>query len=1759
MSDLVALFDGLCTGLLESFVPTIDQIFTSFEISISSNLFTEDQMSELLQQVFRGFPDKNKEYRQIIDTIASFGASGSAGILDLLSGKIRAEVSRGIDSQPTTIRITALTFRPSNFYHFQFGRFLALHVLSDLIYAVFSQFPSEDPVEKLVPVGFSLCTMDRRFSKLQLQLIKKWSYIFKHISMVSQKEIALSFEQYSDEAYNNQTFWLVSKVRANQQFLTALMSVLQQLKRRKTLTSEILSALAVFCADSPIPTDDAYLNEIYAIAWGVRSMGPLKEGAIELIVTLMIRLPNQQKKLSGFFTSRIYKHAGIETKVERCARAFLRLIRGDISGVKIDKDFSPLNYISCAGIGAKSQKDRDSFHSTFLSVFFPKSNFAVCSDLFAEILVHLAALDLDTFAKAILPQFAMIKQNDPRFVAILNCAAVLNDPRFLEKSYCKGTAAQLHPVNAIIRTMTLQLVRPLEAYVSDDAMVFLPSSTQYLSAVNDADNVVTAFLQRNNYNSSDISALPIHTKQLPYSDLTWGLSAVECMAHSATAATMADGKIPSMLIRLAAGKDQALSQAARNVYQVLTRDSREMQTIFISEATKMLSGSMSPELAAHCLSMLVDAFQTNRAGNLAPATYADMEISIFPSLLSDFALCRLLALRILKYLHALGNGICFRLLHENRESLSEVVNRMIVIMNVPDRPSMLSLPIGSLDFEQTCCSRYSGLWLIFLAELLNLMIERSELEFLAKLRGSIGTSMLNVEDLLESKAIAEFNVTSMFLLYLDSFAIEMQPTPKRPQGGRFGGGSVVDYVLNSRSQLAKKLMLRAFCYLNWRLIPSIVPLILAVDPEFYPEGAKTLSFIVQNSAIFAPIIGAIFRHFVEFLALLQSYFIHLQINSTREMKWDERHTGLLKQYEDLCVTFCVLVSSAFNNIHGQIPEDDWPVSARQILVQFLLHWAALPPGLEKIKAYAIHALIPIVRAGPVFTSGFAFEMSMLDMMLGCQLEGYSVLDSLLMFHVDVLLDVYVKNALMRGHREALLFLDAIQSALSYCEDANVIQARIGFLMIVALYFSNDKPSFSTAILGKIATLFPGYVKVDPKTATNGTELCNCVLNYFQFAHEQFIEAGIEILRSSSKSHVSESIVTLLAPVFQRVRLLPTQDYILPVTSSKFRRYDLMSFLNSLFVFSSQFNVESHEIFSRLWCELLKSSDNTALVLECVFEHEDTDHKARIFSDFLEHIPGRIVKYLAKRCSFAYWYFLRTDKIKDISAIAWMFPLLTQAWIDFSDSVQPLIGYLLHFSLLFVEEPRDLFFAVSESFGIGNWDPAYVWSQEGVSGTVRATGIVGTILAKLNQDRPKVVNKWNGEAARWVVGCREVKLGYRSLLILNALGGSISAPFVSLLCDAVYYHLGQVSDDDLTDVTLFIGECFSFLLKHIRDAEVAPFALKFALQFSECVLNNSTLERTVPIFIACLENPALKREAESILVDSFVPYLPKLENDTEAQRLLVKITQLTDAPTLLLIAAAFLMKPLPFVDVGRTYQEIVSAPISSNDATRTLKFFEGMIRVASRPLLESIVSISTNLLAKFGLAIDRPAIFPIYEAAKQRVAVLKSAIGFMRVLIRVDPSISGMTREQADHRKLLADVRRGVGELIERGGDVVAVTNCKQLAQLRGVIDQKSPPKIIPYTTQFEAWAALVEQDKTPAGKRKRSTKKRWSTMSIMGLGASNVHTLSVMAQSSADFAAKDFKPLPLGQVQREALDLAAIESSNSRFIMSTAEFLSLAP
>jgi hypothetical protein len=105
------------------------------------------------------------------------------------------------------------------------------------------------------------------------------------------------------------------------------------------------------------------LFEFFKITWEVCSTHQLKDGAIDVIITLFNQLPSQAKKVSQFFASRVFVHATNDDKVEQSAWVFLRLIQGDISRFTNDSD-DALSSINCKG------SFEESWANTFLIVFF---------------------------------------------------------------------------------------------------------------------------------------------------------------------------------------------------------------------------------------------------------------------------------------------------------------------------------------------------------------------------------------------------------------------------------------------------------------------------------------------------------------------------------------------------------------------------------------------------------------------------------------------------------------------------------------------------------------------------------------------------------------------------------------------------------------------------------------------------------------------------------------------------------------------------------------------------------------------------------------------------------------------------------------------------------------------------------------------------------------------------------------------------------------------------------------------------------------------------------------------------------------------------------------------------------------------------------------------------------------------------------------------------------------------------------------------
>lgn len=1872
MGEIIPLFDALLKSFLDSFSPEIDQTFSILDNQISSGQSTE-QLDDLLQQLLTDFPRCSLRYQDIISILTLFAASAPDTIIESLCARFKNELTRSADQPSTTLMIASFSFAATNFHHFQFLHFLILLILSDLILSIFKKYPSQKPIIKIVPCGYNICMTKHGLKTIQLNLIDTWSEIFRLISKISIDKIVKLFDRHSDEISTTFIYHLIGKLESNHSFLDIVFNSFQQNKKHKTISSEMMSALSLFL--SKAKCENNVLDEFFQIAWSNRSAANLKDGAIDMICVLLNRLPAQQSKEAQFYTKRVLKHAGDRDKIERSARSFLTLIRGDISGVDPEKDPYCIQTVG-------NNFSSESFISLFMKNFYENSDFSICPKVFSEIIAHLASIDIKEFEKSVLPVFIQLGTDKSKFISFVNALPIINSEQFLQLATCQPKPEDIASINQKVQSRIISFLTEHNRLAADNYLTLTREILQLQSSVDESDNAVLDFLTQNNYFNFDTNNSSLKCPTIDRKEALVLQAILRSIPYIADSKSFKSTDIFEMLIRFMCHSDIIVSSAASEVYSKMIKN-QKFQKIFTERSLSMLLIS-SGEVTAKCLSLLQDCLGTT---NYTKKHWLRFECAVFCCFVSDLPYCRAIALAILKHLSATNVGEIYKLLHVKSAMISEGVNRCINILNVPFKPTMYKPPIGVLDFEHACCSRYNDLWLIFFAEILNTLIDSDCMPFLKKCREIVSSICL-------SKSAA-FTQMAVRLLYIDSFSFDVDSNlvsnedefsnpseedakkgqlsppqqtttpsssaittteddettieeqmkrskstePRRKhhnknkkrgksldniskneaetdenegeeQTAQPGIESLIKKILSEEELENKQALINSFRFLNWRVIPNVLPFLLSIEENLYADAAASLTFIIQNPDNFTFIISDLFRKFLTFLSMLQSYFVQLKINSPREIIWDEEHVALLQRHQDLCVNYCILISAAFNNIQDQISEEDFPLPSRQVLVKFLSHWAQLPNEFERIQAYAINALIPIIHAGTVYTEGFSFEMPMLEMMVQCQLNGFMVLDSLLFFHLDILLDEFIKCSLLRPKREAQLFLEAIISALMCCNDASVLQTHVGSLILIAMYFTEEQEDAAQKIMRKIALLFLDKAgqyqnnvslsstrgaqpkKRQPPASMNDQEVGSSVIahNYdenevtespqveeedtkeeeeeredltpenivtkFQFAIEQVIDSGLEIIRSSPKITVTKSIVTILSYFFEKIRILPTHSFIIQGIPSKFRKFTVTTFFDLMYSVSSSLNDEFHDVFGTLWYNLLSNSDNNVVVLLCLFESNNAEIKERIFSQLLEKVPTLISKYLAKRCTFAYWYFLRTYRQLDVSSITWMFPVLTRAFTSFITQSARHFTTVFHFSLLFIEEAGDLFETLINVFGFEVVSSLYIWSQDDEHGCIHATTIITDVVNILKEQKQDAIDKWSQEAFRWAVACCDIKRAYRSLVIFNALNTILPQQYIPLLIKAVQYHLSRVSEDDCGEVALYVGVCFEVFQGQLEVSDIISTAFNFASLFLHCpAFAKGCMRKAMPLFLQCTETPTLAKNAKAIIADAFIPFLRDLEEEDESQKLLKEITTKCESPELLLIAACFLLKPLPFIEMDKKYDEIVAAPISSENANKTMVLFSTFIKTASRSLVDSILQVSTVLIRKFERAIERNLLMPVYKVALQRVSDMKSAVDFMTALLRIDPEISSSDNQEAEESKYLEDIQQGLnGFLVNSPSDSVPITNCKQISQLSGMIDQQNPPKILPFSSQYEMYVGLRKDSK---GGRKKQGKKWSSSLSLTSGALSNRSLILPSSLELTDFSQIELEELPQPHITMKLLNIPTDGKETWNFVVSSSEFLQL--
>ncbi|KAH0789931.1 hypothetical protein GPJ56_006433 [Histomonas meleagridis] len=218
----------------------------------------------------------------------------------------------------------------------------------------------------------------------------------------------------------------------------------------------------------------------------------------------------------------------------------------------------------------------------------------------------------------------------------------------------------------------------------------------------------------------------------------------------------------------------------------------------------------------------------------------------------------------------------------------------------------------------------------------------------------------------------------------------------------------------------------------------------------------------------------------------------------------------------------------------------------------------------------------------------------------------------------------------------------------------------------------------------------------------------------------------------------------------------------------------------------------------------------------------------------------------------------------------------------------------------------------------------------------------------------------------------------------------------------------------------------------------------------------------------------------------------------------------------------------------------------------------MLKTASSTLADSILITINDLLHKFNTDnMNHSYLTPIYEyALKNGIPLYESAINLIHTIIKIDPLIAFMNEEEISNSSSFRFVIKQIDEISNAPSKVISITDCKDLNQLFGLLDQRNPPKIHPFSTQYEMYLALQKEPKIDNNKSNRARiLNSWSA----SINSNSMSSTTSLMMSPAIHAINESENVAIHQLEKKAvifktLDLPNYKPSNWRLIASLDEF-----
>ncbi|OHS99433.1 hypothetical protein TRFO_08352 [Tritrichomonas foetus] len=586
-----------------------------------------------------------------------------------------------------------------------------------------------------------------------------------------------------------------------------------------------------------------------------------------------------------------------------------------------------------------------------------------------------------------------------------------------------------------------------------------------------------------------------------------------------------------------------------------------------------------------------------------------------------------------------------------------------------------------IKFDICLLSHYYGLWLIFIKQIMNVVIEINYTPLIFNIDQQIdirldrhtSTENLNIDEnpsldtenekdsniLIAPKftnvKVSPSSIGSLIpclstLYYYPSLhkykkisnSDQFEPLKKDDRSDkRRHLCKILKKWLDSDQKWLNDVAISCIELIHFSLVPKVIKLLTQVKKDLFSDSIHAISIVLKSPDISDKFLRAQIKYLINFISNAQYTISELGLNGPRMISWTPEKEADSVSHQRMIQDFCIICEIAFSNFKVELLESIWPQDQRQVTSRFFINWLTTKsPFLETVRLYSSRALASIVKLGPIFTDSLLFDSNIASLFGQIDLIGLDVLKPLLSFHYEQLLNNFIHAFFFEKFPISDHYFRAIIENITeqHSHYSSLLSGPLLFLGLVSAQISN--PYSHQFIERFLRTVGPmNQVKdVEIMIETIQTTPPQEVLpTFFKYATEAVFATFFKIVKRNDLLISIKDIVDAITPWLKQIRLLPSQLTCAQGVSNMFAFFTPYQFLVNLMEATENVPPEQFCFMASIWIELLKTQDHTHLIPEFIISWGNQMTMRAMYSVLLHSKPIQMCQKAILSYSFSYYF------------------------------------------------------------------------------------------------------------------------------------------------------------------------------------------------------------------------------------------------------------------------------------------------------------------------------------------------------------------------------------------------------------------------------------------------------------------------------------------------------------------------------------------